>query len=191
MYEKVGSARFFLLFFAGDYLGKRRNKKEAKRIRRKNILGGTTDTVTGRVEEFIAPLLADMGVELVEIQYRREGHGWVLRLFIDREGGVTLEDCAGVSREVSRYLEVEDPIEHAYTLEVSSPGLERPLKKKDDFIRFVGRRARIKMREKRDDQRIFIGTLQAVEGEDVLLQVDDRLHHFPLADISRARLILE
>ncbi|HHD62929.1 MAG TPA: ribosome maturation factor RimP [Desulfobulbaceae bacterium] len=132
-----------------------------------------------------------MGVELVEIQYQREGHGWVLRFFIDREGGVTLDDCAGVSREVSRYLEVEDPIEHAYHLEVSSPGLERPLKKKNDFVRFVGRRARIKMREKRDGQRVFIGTLQGVKDGDVLLHVDGRLHCFPLADISRARLILE
>jgi ribosome maturation factor RimP len=154
-------------------------------------VGGEAVTVIERVEEFIAPLLADMGVELVEIQYQREGHGWVLRLFIDREGGVTLEDCTGVSREVSRYLEVEDPIEHAYHLEVSSPGLERPLKKKDDFIRFAGRRARVKMREKRDGQRVFIGTLQGVENEDVLLHVDGRLQRFPLADITRARLILE
>jgi ribosome maturation factor RimP len=154
-------------------------------------VSGGADTVTGRVERFITPLLIDMGVELVEIQYQREGHGWVLRLFIDREGGVTMEDCAGVSREVSRYLEVEDPIEHAYHLEVSSPGLERPLKKENDFVRFVKRRARIKMREERNGQRVFIGTLQGVEDEAVLLHVDGRLQHFPLADIARARLILE
>jgi len=154
-------------------------------------VSGGADTVTGRVERFITPLLTDMGVELVEIQYQREGHGWVLRLFIDREGGVTMEDCAGVSREVSRYLEVEDPIEHAYHLEVSSPGLERPLKKKDDFVRFVKRRARIKMREERNGRRVFIGTLQGLKDEAVLLHVDGRLQHFPLADIARARLILE
>jgi len=144
-----------------------------------------------RVEEFISPLLADMGIELVEIQFRREGHGWVLRLFIDRQGGVTLENCTAVSREVSRYLEVEDPIEQAYHLEVSSPGLERPLKKKDDFIRFAGRRARVKMQEKIDDQRVFIGTLKGVEEDDVVLSIDGQLHYFPLAGISRARLILE
>ncbi len=144
-----------------------------------------------RVEEFISPLLTDMGIELVEIQFRREGHGWVLRLFIDRQGGVTLENCTAVSREVSRYLEVEDPIEQAYHLEVSSPGLERPLKKKDDFIRFAGRRARVKMQEKIDDQRVFIGTLKGVEEDDVVLSIDGQLHYFPLAGISRARLILE
>ncbi len=143
------------------------------------------------VEGFIAPLLAEMNIELVEIQFRREGHGWVLRLFIDRQGGVTLEDCTAVSREVSRYLEVEDPIEQAYHLEVSSPGLERPLKKKDDFIRFAGRRARIKMLEKIGDQRVFIGTLKGVEQEDVVLTIDGQSHHFPLAGISRARLVLD
>ncbi|HHL34097.1 MAG TPA: ribosome maturation factor RimP [Desulfobulbaceae bacterium] len=132
-----------------------------------------------------------MDVELVDIEFRREGHGWVLRLFIDRSGGVTLEDCTKVSREVSSYLEVEDPIEHAYHLEVSSPGLERPLKKERDFIRFSGRMARVKLREKRNDQRVFIGRLQGMENEEVLLEVDGRIERFLPADIARARLILE
>jgi len=154
-------------------------------------VSGEAVNVIERVEEFISPLLAEMEVELVEVQYQREGHGWVLRLFIDREGGVTLEDCTAVSREVSSYMEVEDPIEHAYHLEVSSPGLERPLKKIGDFDRFVERRARIKMREKIEGQRVFIGTLKGVEDENVLLLVDDQLQRFPFADIARARLMLE
>jgi len=147
--------------------------------------------IIAQVEDFIVPLLADMGVELVDIEFRREGHGWVLRIYIDRSGGVTLEDCAKVSREVSSYLEVEDPIEHAYHLEVSSPGLERPLKKERDFIRFSGRMARVKLREKRNDQRVFIGKLQGMENEEVLLEVDGRIERFLPADIARARLILE
>ncbi len=155
------------------------------------IVSDQAVNIIERVEGFISPLLADMGIELVEIQFRREGHGWVLRLFIDRQGGVTLENCTAVSREVSRYLEVEDPIEQAYHLEVSSPGLERPLKKKDDYIRFSGRRARVKMQEKIDDQRVFIGTLKGVEEDDVVLSIEGQLHYFPLAGISRARLILE
>ncbi len=155
------------------------------------IVSDQAVNIIERVEGFISPLLADMGIELVEIQFRREGHGWVLRLFIDRQGGVTLENCTAVSREVSRYLEVEDPIEQAYHLEVSSPGLERPLKKKDDFIRFSERRARVKMQEKIDDQRVFIGTLKGVEEDDVVLSIEGQLHYFPLAGISRARLILE
>ena len=144
-----------------------------------------------RVEEFISPLLAEMQVELVEVQFKQEGHGWILRIFIDRKGGVTLEDCTSVSREVSSYLEVEDPIEHAYHLEVSSPGLERPLKKKGDFVRFAERNARIKLREKVDNQRVFIGILKGIEDENVLLFVDGTLRSFPLTDINRARLVLE
>lgn len=147
--------------------------------------------IIAQVEDFIVPLLADMGVELVDIEFRREGHGWVLRIYIDRSGGVTLEDCAKVSREVSSYLEVEDPVEHAYHLEVSSPGLERPLKKEKDFIRFSGRMARIKLREKRNDQRVFTGRLQGMENEEVLLEIDGRIERFLPADIARARLILE
>ena len=154
-------------------------------------MSGEAVNIIERVETFVAPLLVEMNIELVEIQFRREGHGWVLRLFIDKDGGVTLEDCTAVSREVSRYLEVEDPIEQAYHLEVSSPGLERPLKKKDDFVRFAERRARIKMREKIDEQRVFIGTLQGVDGDDVLLRIDGRQQRFPLTGIARARLVLE
>ncbi len=155
------------------------------------MVGSGAVGIIAQVEDFIVPLLADMGVELVDIEFRREGHGWVLRIYIDRSGGVTLEDCAKVSREVSSYLEVEDPVEHAYHLEVSSPGLERPLKKEKDFIRFSGRMARIKLREKRNDQRVFIGRLQGMENEEVLLEIDGRIERFLPADIARARLILE
>ncbi len=91
---------------------------------------GATDRLVTAIAAFAEPLLADMGLELVEIQYRREGHGWILRFFIDREDGVGIDDCAKASREISARLEVEDLIDHAYTLEVSSPGLERPLKKR-------------------------------------------------------------
>ncbi len=154
-------------------------------------MGSGTVGIIARVEDFIVPLLADMDLELVDIEFRREGHGWVLRLFIDRPGGVTLENCTKVSREVSSYLEVEDSIEHAYHLEVSSPGLERPLKKEKDFILFSGRMARIKLREKRNDQRVFIGKLLGMENEEVLLDVAGRIERFLPADIVRARLILE
>jgi len=147
--------------------------------------------VVEQVEDCIAPLLAEMGIELVEGQFRKEGHGWVLRFYIDREGGVTLEDCRTVSREVSRFLEVEDPISHAYHLEVSSPGLERPLKKKADFVRFAERKARIKMREEIEGQRVFVGLLQGVEEESAVLQIDGRLHYFSLGGIARDRLVLD
>jgi len=131
-----------------------------------------------------------MGMELVEIQFRREGHGWVLRLFIDKEGGITIDDCAAVSREISAYLEVEDLIDHAYHLEVSSPGLERPLRKREDFIRFAERLVRIKLREPINGQRVLIGTLLGLEGEMVLLEMDNETVRIDMENIAKARLTL-
>ena len=90
------------------------------------------------IEALLMPILTDLGMELVDLEFKREGHSWFLRLFIDKPGGVTLDDCAEVSREVSALLEVEDPIEAPYRLEVSSPGIDRPLKKPADFDRFAG-----------------------------------------------------
>ena len=143
------------------------------------------------MQGFVEPLLADMAIELVEIQYRREGLGWVLRFFIDKEGGVTIDDCAKVSREISAYLEVEDLLDHAYNLEVSSPGLERPLKKREDFTRYAGRLARIKLLEPMDDgQRLLIGTLRGLEGDAVALVVDGREVVVDMNNIARARLTL-
>ena len=150
-----------------------------------------TDRLIATMQGFVEPLLAGMAMELVEIQYRREGYGWVLRFFIDKEGGVTIDDCAMVSREISAYLEVEDLLDHAYTLEVSSPGLERPLKKREDFTRFAGRLARIKLLEPMDDgQRLLIGTLLGLEGDVVTLVVDGREVVVDMKNIARARLTL-
>ena len=150
-----------------------------------------TDRLITTMQGFVEPLLAGMTMELVEIQYRREGFGWVLRFFIDKEGGVTIDDCAKVSREISAYLEVEDLLDHAYTLEVSSPGLERPLKKREDFTRFAGRLARIKLLEPMDDgQRLLIGTLRGLEEDAVALVVDGREVMVDMNNIARARLTL-
>ncbi len=149
------------------------------------------DRLIATIQGFVEPLLAGMAMELVEIQYRREGFGWVLRFFIDKEGGVTIDDCAKVSREISAYLEVEDLLDHAYTLEVSSPGLERPLKKREDFTRFTGRLARIKLLEPMDDgQRLLIGELRGLEGDTVTLVVDGREVVVDMSNIARARLTL-
>jgi ribosome maturation factor RimP len=146
------------------------------------------DRIITAVESFARPVLDDMGLELVEVQFRRESAGWLLRLFIDREGGVNVDDCASISRQISAYLEVEDLIEHAYNLEVSSPGLERPLKKKEDFVRFVGRKARIKLKEPIDGQRVFFGLLGPVDGNKIMLDVDGQQMEIDLNAVARARL---
>lgn len=150
----------------------------------------STERVVAIIEEYAESLLHEMGLELVEVQFRREGHGWVLRLFIDSEPGVSLDDCAGVSRAISAWLDVEDLIEHAYHLEVSSPGLERPLKKIEDYQRFRGSKARIKLKEPRQGQRVFLGTLEDVGAEEVALRTEGGRVTILFSEIDRARLAL-
>jgi ribosome maturation factor RimP len=149
------------------------------------------DRLIATIQRFIEPLLADLAMELVDIQYRREGHGWVLRFFLDKEGGVTIDDCAAVSREISAYLEVENLIDHPYHLEVSSPGLERPLKKKEDFLRFADRPVRIKLQEPLGDQRVLIGMLRGLEGDAVVLEMETGKIFLDRDNISKARLYIE
>lgn len=148
------------------------------------------EQVVAAIEEHAMAVLENMGMELFEVQFRREGHGWVVRLYIDREEGVTLDDCAAVSREISTWLEVEDLIEHAYHLEVSSPGLERPLRKMKDFARFTGRKAKIKLREPLNEQKVFIGTIDQVDEKTVVLVVDEKPVSLLFDNIAKARLVL-
>ena len=149
-----------------------------------------TEQVVSTIEEYAESVLESMGIELVEVQFRREGHGWVLRLYIDRKDGLNLDDCAAVSREISTWLDVEELIEHAFHLEVSSPGLERPLKKVKDFERFAGRKARIKLREPFNEQRVFIGIIDQANEEKVVLVVDEKPMSLLFDNIAKARLVL-
>src|SRR5262245_45405780 len=109
------------------------------------------------LEQVCERTLASLGYDLVAVDFRREPSGWVLRVYIDRPDGVniTVDDCAAASRDLSTALDVADPIDRAYSLEVSSPGLDRPLVRERDFVRFVGRRARIRTREPIQGRRNF------------------------------------
>jgi ribosome maturation factor RimP len=133
-----------------------------------------------------APIEA-LGYELVELEFPPH----LLRIYIDREGGVTVDDCEKVSRQVSGVLDVEDPIPGHYTLEVSSPGLDRPLRKAADFVRFAGGQARIELSLPLEGRRRFAGALKGCEGEEVLIEVDGTLHRLPLEGIAKARLVPE
>jgi len=152
-----------------------------------------------RVREVAARVAVDYGLEIFDVQFRREAQGMVLRVQIDRPGpaataddSVSVEDCANVSRELSAILDVEDTVPTAYTLEVSSPGLDRPLRRADDYTRFAGRRAKIVTRDKVDGQSFFRGHLAGVDGEAVLIDAEDRRRHrVPLAIIARANLEVE
>ena len=139
------------------------------------------------------------GLEIWDIQSRREASGHVIRVFIDRPGpaatpeeSVSIEDCEQVNREIGTILDVEDPLPFTYTLEVSSPGLDRPLRHADDYRRFAGRLAKIVVREPVDNQKAFEGRLLGFEQDDVLLEAPNgRRHHLPLRLITRGRLEVE
>jgi ribosome maturation factor RimP len=149
-----------------------------------------SELITDKVRVFAQGLLPSMGLELVDVQFRREGHGWVLRLFIDCESGVTLEYCSMVSREISAFLDVEELIEQSYHLEVSSPGLERPLRTIGDFKRFCGKNARVKLRESVNGQRVFVGIINRVQDDntvEMLLENGDAFT-FSYDAVNTARL---
>jgi ribosome maturation factor RimP len=142
---------------------------------------------------------ASRGLEVWEIQSRREAIGHVVRVFIDRPGpaataeeSVSIEDCEQVNREISTILDVEDPLPFAYTLEVSSPGLDRPLRGGDDYARFAGRLAKVVVSEAVDNQKAFTGRLRGLDQGDVLLEAPNgRMHRLPLRLITRGRLDVE
>ncbi len=174
---KVGYARFFLCLF--------------QRHRQKTWWGCMSDYVIEKIQEFVENLLPSMNLELVEIQYRQENNGWVLRLFLDGPDGIGIDQCAKVSREVSFFLDVEDLIPHAFNLEVSSPGLERPLRSFADFKRFKGKKARVKVRHPIGDQKVFIGLIgDSDENGFELLFEDGTNNRFLLDQIRKARLTL-
>ncbi len=149
------------------------------------------ETVIKQVETVVLPVLEELGFELVEVQYRREQSGWVLRLIIDKQDGISLGDCAAVSREISQLLDIEDFIDQAYNLEVSSPGLNRPLKSMAEFERFVGRLAKIKTIEPIADEHVFIGKINKTEGESIVLEVGTKEVTILFSQVARARLEVE
>ena len=157
------------------------------------------ETVVERVRAIAERVAGGYGLEIFDVQFRREAPGMVLRVRIDRPGpalteedSVSVHDCANVSRDLSAIFDVEEIVPTAYTLEVSSPGLDRPLRGLDDYRRFVGRLAKIVMREKVDGQGFFRGRLAGVDGDHLLIDAEDhQRHRVPLAVITRANLEVE
>jgi len=157
-------------------------------------------TLIEQLSAVIVPILESMSMELVDLEYKHEGRDWFLRIFIDKDGGVNLDDCAVASREIGAVLEVEDIVRTAYRLEVSSPGIDRPLKKVADFERFAGSLVKVKTFESLDpDQRgnarkTFVGTLVGIEDGLVRIEQSDKkggVVELPLAAIAKANLEYE
>lgn len=144
------------------------------------------------IYELVRGVVEPMGYELVGVELRPgERGGEVLRVFIDREGGILLDDCSAVSHQLSGVLDVEDPIKGEYSLEVSSPGLARPLFELAHFARYAGRKAKVKLASPLNGRRNFSGELAGVEGEVVLLQVDNELVRIDFSQIDSAKLVPE
>ena len=152
-----------------------------------------------QIREIAERVAASRGLMVWDIQSRRETAGHVIRVFIDRPGpaatpeeSVSIDDCEQVNREMSTILDVEDPLPFAYTHEVSSPGLDRPLRGIDDYRRFAGRLAKVVVSEAVDNQKAFEGRLRGVEEGELLLEAPNgRVHRLPTTLITRARLEVE
>jgi len=147
--------------------------------------------ITDQIISLAEPILNEMGFELVDVEYLSEHGRWVLRLYIDKTGGITVGDCAKVSRELAGIIDIKDIIDNEYVLEVSSPGLNRPLKKEEDFIRVTGEKIKVRMRNPIDGRKNFSGHLKEYKDKDIYLEVDGELVTLSWLDIERANLVYE
>lgn len=148
-----------------------------------------TMAITDQVEQLVEAAIETLGYELVGVEYIQGGSDPILRIYIDAEQGIGIEDCERVSHQVSGILDVEEPIRSAYLLEVSSPGFDRPLFKARDFERFAGAEAKITLKLPVDGRRNFRGILQGFEDGEILIEVDGEVYALPLSKLARARLV--
>jgi len=147
--------------------------------------------IEGKVEELVLPIIEGLDFELVDVQYVKEGSNWYLRIFIDHPEGIDLDDCEVVSRKVESALDEKDPIKNSYILEVSSPGIERPLKYKKDYIRFTGELVVINTYKPINGRKMFKGYLQGLDGQEVIIKEGLEEVRLSLNDISRAHLAVD
>ena len=144
------------------------------------------------LSELFEPVVDSMGYELVGVEFVGGGGYGTLRVYIDRDEGVSVDDCAAISHQISGILDVEEPIKQAYDLEISSPGIDRPLFKLADYERFAGRTAKIKLAVALDGRKNFRGELRGVaDSKRVVIEVDGEAFELPYADIARANLVGE
>ena len=152
-------------------------------------------TLPDRVESEIEKIVTSEGLELVHVEYKKQGRGWLLRIDIDKEGGITLEHCQLVSQQVSTYLDVDDVIPGEFELQVSSPGLDRKFYRDSDYVKFIGKLVRVKTSRAIRGLHVIVGRLKSFDGQMVVVtdpQVKrDPDYEIPLADIKETRLEVE
>ena len=168
------------------------NKRHSKRqVESGDLRRGRANEqkVIKQIWSLAEPLCQSEGLELVQVEYQRESAGRILRLYVDKPGGIKLDDCMGVSRQMSDILDVNLADVGPYSLEVTSPGSERPLAKKEDFDKFKGNRTKIKTFQPLNRQKNFTGILLGISGDKVNLQIDEQIITITYTNISKAHLI--
>jgi ribosome maturation factor RimP len=146
-------------------------------------------SIQERLTELFEPVVAGLGCELWGVEYFTQGRGALLRVYIDKADGVGVDDCERVSRQVSSVLDVEDPIRSEYTLEVSSPGMDRPLFKLAQFQESIGERVALRLRQPFEGRRKFTGLLKGIENDEVVLEVDNEEYVLPFELIDKANVV--
>ena len=147
--------------------------------------------IIARTEELVTPIIRDNNFELVDVEYVKEGADWHLQIFADKEGGINIDDCVFISRALEKKLDEEDFIQDAYILEVSSPGLGRPLKKNKDFDRNIGKKVELKLFKAVNKQKEFEGILRAYDDDTVTLMEDGEEKTYNRKDIALIRQAIE
>jgi ribosome maturation factor RimP len=146
--------------------------------------------IESRVETMVMPIIDEGNFELVDVEYVKEGANFYLRVYADKEGGINIDDCVAISRALEEKLDEDDFISDAYILEVSSPGLGRPLKKEKDFKRSIGKEIDIKLYKAIDKQKEFTGVLTSYTPDEIVLNIDGEAHTFDRKDLALIRLAL-
>lgn len=143
-----------------------------------------------KLRQLIQPVVEGLGYEFVGAEFLPQGRHSLLRIYIDKEEtGITVDDCERVSRQISSVFDVEDPIAGQYSLEISSPGLDRPLFKIEDFARFIGEEVNLKLAVAQQGRKNFKGFLRGLENDVIALEVEGEMHHIAFDDVDQARLV--
>ncbi len=151
----------------------------------------TARQISDQVTALVEPIVEELEFELVDVEYVTERGRHILRIYVDKEGGITVDDCAFVSNEIGDLIDVKEIIPHGYVLEVSSPGLNRPLKKEKDFHRAVGRKIKFRTTEPIKGQKNFTGYLRECSGGEIVLDLPDRRVRLSLETLEKANLVYE
>lgn len=149
------------------------------------------DSIIQSVTELIEPVVRDENLELVDVEYKKEGKNWYLRIYIDKDGGVSVEDCQKVSRQIEDMIQIDEIIHSAYILEVSSPGLDRPLKKEKDLLRSIGKKVSVTTYSPIDKQRNFVGIIKDFSNQTLSLDVNGKSVAIPFEIIANTKLVIE